>query len=717
MVNESMLRSYTITPAHSDLFWKGSIPMAELSFGLCIMLFLAVALIDAGVAFVTLRTRQVHSVNIFHVTLAAMLTTVFYLCAITTENYFVSSCFSSLYFIGVDLILVCMLKFTVDFSEIDYRHVFFFWLSRFGIVWTAADFLVLLINPFREISLSYFPETVFGHIIYKYNAFLLYDLHLTLCYLMVATIVGVLIFRMIRTPKVYRRKYTSILLVFLLDVLLNLFYLLGSDFFQLDFSVLFYSVSAVLIYSAVYTTLPKSLINTTRSFVIENLTSPLLVFDYRDRVIDSNLSARALFPEMTPKQQSSMDALNVPEYFEKQGFPPFDEGIDQFEWNRFSGSEHQLYSCTRHDFYDEKDRLIGRMLMLNDISYQKDSITGLDLTPGLYRHIGMMDLSSHYPIQLLSVNVNCLGLINSALGHDKGNQVMRLTAQIMRGIVGEHTYMAKLEDGSLIAFLPETSASKAAAIGGQIRDAISGQNQLGFTFDVEFGISEVNTQMPDIYDALHETEVSMKNRKLLSSTSHESSIINSLTQTLLESDYETKEHVERTRRASRMMASAMHLTDRETSELALLCMLHDVGKVGIPTEILLKPGKLTPDEWEMMKTHADKGYRIAMASPELQGIAKMILHHHEKWDGTGYPGRLKGTEIPLLSRIITVLDSFDAMTHDRLYHKAIPAEEAKEELIRCSGTQFDPEIVNIFMQIVDTQEFSDLTGSIQETAK
>jgi len=128
-------------------------------------------------------------------------------------------------------------------------------------------------------------------------------------------------------------------------------------------------------------------------------------------------------------------------------------------------------------------------------------------------------------------------------------------------------------------------------------------------------------------------------------------------------------------------------------------MLHDIGKVGIDDSILKKPGRLTDREWAIMKKHTEIGYRIAMSSPELEKIAEYILTHHERWDGKGYPYGLKGEEIPLLSRILAIADSYDAMTEDRVYRKAMSHEEAIEEIKRNAGTQFDPFIAELFLQI------------------
>ena len=135
------------------------------------------------------------------------------------------------------------------------------------------------------------------------------------------------------------------------------------------------------------------------------------------------------------------------------------------------------------------------------------------------------------------------------------------------------------------------------------------------------------------------------------------------------------------------------------NDLKLLALLHDTGKLGIPDEILLKPGSLNAQEWEVMKTHSEKGYHIASSIPEIISIAQAILHHHEHWDGKGYPYGLHGEDIPLLSRMISIVDAFDVMTHDRPYHHAITPDEALEEIRSCAGSQFDPELAEVFIKM------------------
>jgi HD-GYP domain-containing protein (c-di-GMP phosphodiesterase class II) len=171
--------------------------------------------------------------------------------------------------------------------------------------------------------------------------------------------------------------------------------------------------------------------------------------------------------------------------------------------------------------------------------------------------------------------------------------------------------------------------------------------------------------------------------------------------TLFEKNKETEEHAQRLIEYSNLIGQKLQLWDKQLNELELLSTLHDIGKIGISDLILNKPGRLSEEEWVEMKKHPEIGYRIAMSTSELAPIAEYILYHHERWDGDGYPQGLKGEEIPLLSRIISVADAYDAMTEDRPYRKAISREEACTELRRNAGSQFDPDIVMVFLKEIE----------------
>ncbi len=180
-----------------------------------------------------------------------------------------------------------------------------------------------------------------------------------------------------------------------------------------------------------------------------------------------------------------------------------------------------------------------------------------------------------------------------------------------------------------------------------------------------------------------------------------SSIILSMQKILFEKSYETEEHAVRVAENCKKIGVFMGLSSVEINELELLAILHDIGKIAISDEILTKPEKLNDDEWTEMKKHPEIGCRIVQSVPELFHVAQYILYHHERWDGHGYPEGLKGGEIPLASRILAVADAYDAMRFDRPYRRGMTRKEAKKELMKNAGTQFDPDVIQIFLHNID----------------
>jgi putative two-component system response regulator len=166
-------------------------------------------------------------------------------------------------------------------------------------------------------------------------------------------------------------------------------------------------------------------------------------------------------------------------------------------------------------------------------------------------------------------------------------------------------------------------------------------------------------------------------------------------------DDDTNRHTERVARTAELLAGELGLDSEFLAIVHSAAPLHDVGKIGIPDRILLKPGALTPEEFEIIKTHTTIGGRILSESqfPVLRMASVIALTHHERWDGSGYPARLAGEQIHIAGRIIAVADAFDAMTHTRPYKRAFSVEHAVAEIERCSGTQFDPRVVQAFMTL------------------
>ncbi len=168
-------------------------------------------------------------------------------------------------------------------------------------------------------------------------------------------------------------------------------------------------------------------------------------------------------------------------------------------------------------------------------------------------------------------------------------------------------------------------------------------------------------------------------------------------------DTETAGHSRRVSRYCLEMAKAMRCTEEQLKQIARGAYLHDMGKIGIPDAILLKGGRLTPEERAEMEAHVRIGYMLVSRIPFLAPAAEIVLNHHERYDGTGYPRGLAGEEIPLGARIFAVADALDAMTSDRPYRRALSFASAREEIIRWSGSQFDPEVVKVFLTVPESR--------------
>ncbi len=168
-------------------------------------------------------------------------------------------------------------------------------------------------------------------------------------------------------------------------------------------------------------------------------------------------------------------------------------------------------------------------------------------------------------------------------------------------------------------------------------------------------------------------------------------------------DCETKHHCRRVQAYASMLAERLQMTPEQLVDISYGALLHDVGKIGVPDSILLKPGKLTDEEWVTMRNHTLIGYKMVSRIKFLRGAAEIVLSHHERWDGRGYPHKLAGEEIPLGARIFSVIDAFDAITSKRVYKEAVPIEDAKREIARSAGSQFDPRVVAAFLEVGEAQ--------------
>ena len=279
----------------------------------------------------------------------------------------------------------------------------------------------------------------------------------------------------------------------------------------------------------------------------------------------------------------------------------------------------------------------------------------------------------------------------------------------MTGTSGLELLKGVREKHSRLAFLMATAVDE-ARVGIQAMKA-GADDYLVKPFQIETVLSALNRAMEkkrleievENYREHLEQMVDQRTRKLRVANKRTEQTYNEtlegLSATLDLRDNETAGHSRRVTRYCLEIAKALGCSSKQLKTIARKSLLHDIGKIGIPDAILLKPGKLTEEERAIMETHVRIGYELVCSIAFLAGSAEIVLSHHERYDGTGYPQGLVGDEIPLSARMFSVADTLDAMTSDRPYRRALPYSAAREEIIRESGRQFDPKVVKGFLAI------------------
>ena len=339
------------------------------------------------------------------------------------------------------------------------------------------------------------------------------------------------------------------------------------------------------------------------------------------------------------------------------------------------------------------------------LSYS-DKLTGLKNRVYMEKQFENLDRDEKSRYFIIIGDLNGLKMANDSIGHIEGDKLLCAVSNVIKGLCEDSDVVSRWGGDEFVILIKEKDSVYVSDLTNRIRNAVAKISEFHFKISIALGYAEKDENSKGSEFVMSLAEKRMYRNKLMENNSARNATISSLLRTLHEKHSETEEHTMRIKSLSLRLAKRLDLSQDKIDEIELLSLLHDIGKIGIPEQILMKPATLTSEEWEIMKSHTEIGCRIAKSTPELSHIAYEILSHHEKYDGTGYPNGLKGEEIPILSRIINVIDSFDVMTHKRVYKDAMSIDNAYEELKQCSGSQFDPLIVDEFIKLLkEDKEF------------
>jgi diguanylate cyclase (GGDEF)-like protein/PAS domain S-box-containing protein len=341
---------------------------------------------------------------------------------------------------------------------------------------------------------------------------------------------------------------------------------------------------------------------------------------------------------------------------------------------------------------DEKKKSDEKIIFLN----RHDSFTGLYNRNFFEEELMRLDKEEKHPLSIIIADINGLKLINNAFGNAKGDEVLLKVADNLKKVLRKEDILSRWGGDEFSIILPNAAEDSAMLIMERVRAIFKKEVMGGLELSIAVGLSTKSSTSQNLWETVRTAEDNMFRQKLLEKQSAHSSVIFTLEKALEERNYETKEHVKRMKFLVENFGAKLGLENSIINDLGLLASLHDIGKIAIADNIVLKSGALTDEEYDVMKKHSEIGYKIAKSIPELSTIAIGILTHHERWDGRGYPLKLAGDNIPLNSRIVAIIDSFDAMTNDRPYRKALSGQQAIDELNSGAGNQFDHRLVGKF---------------------
>lgn len=360
---------------------------------------------------------------------------------------------------------------------------------------------------------------------------------------------------------------------------------------------------------------------------------------------------------------------------------------------------------------DKYDSLIGFVIVFRDFSEKRekqerirylsyhDQLTDLYNRRFFEEELARLDTPENLPISFLYADVNGLKFINDAFGHESGDQMIIAVAKVLKETCGDGI-ISRIGGDEFIVILPKADNKSLEKLANQIQEKVNQITVNNIDLNISLGWDTKSRVIDSVMIAIKNAEDYMYQKKLLSSNSKSNVVIQTILNTLLIKNPREKAHSQRVGLLCKMIGKAYDLNDDQIKELETAGELHDIGKIILDEAILNKSCKLTEFEMAQIRKHPETGYRLLGNSNEFYKISEFVLDHHESWDGTGYPKGLKGEDIHWQARVISIADSYDAMTSERPYKKALSESEAVDEIKKHSGVQFDPDISIVFVEKV-----------------
>ncbi|NBG87057.1 HD domain-containing phosphohydrolase [Isachenkonia alkalipeptolytica] len=334
------------------------------------------------------------------------------------------------------------------------------------------------------------------------------------------------------------------------------------------------------------------------------------------------------------------------------------------------------------------------------LSYH-DQLTGIYNRRFFEEELKRLDNPRNLPLSIVIVDVNGLKLFNDGFGHEAGDRLIITVAQLLDGESRGNDVTARIGGDEFVVMMPNTDQTQLKAFQKRFEQQLAKKNLSGIPISVSMGYATKFEQEMSVQDIFKRAEERMYRRKTEDSSKYKRKTLGRIMESVFDMIPWEKRHGENTAKLAKLFGEVMDYSDKEQENLKLAGYYHDIGKIGVDRKILIKNTMLEPEEMRVVERHPEVGYQLLNTTNETLAIAEMVLYHDEKRDGTGYPQGLKEEEIPKGARILSIVEVYENLIHDRPYQKALNPQEAKAIMVSEKGKAFDPELVDIFIEEVE----------------